>query len=169
MAQKDNGPSGPQSQDRAGSGERSSPKPVTVGIGASAGGIQALQTFFQALPDHTGAALVVIVHLDPYSHSELSRILATRTHMPVVQVEATAKLEANRVYVIPPDRHLQITDHDISAVKFDEPRGQRAPIDLFFRSLAGKGDGIAVIMSGAGSDGALGVKAVKEAGGIVLV
>jgi two-component system CheB/CheR fusion protein len=149
--------------------ERPSSKPVIVGIGASAGGIQALQTFFQALPDHTGAAFVVIVHLDPYSHSELSRILATRTQMPVIQVEATEKLQANRVYVIPPDRHLQITDHDISAAKFDEPRGQRAPIDLFFRSLAGKGDGIAVILSGAGSDGALGVKAVKEAGGIVLV
>ncbi len=156
-------------QDDTENGARRPSKPVVVGVGASAGGIQALQTFFQALPDHTGAAFVVIVHLDPHSHSELSRILATRTQMPVVQVEATTKLEANRVYVIPPDRRLQITDHDVSAAKFDEPRGQRAPIDLFFRSLAGKGDGIAIILSGAGSDGALGVKAVKEAGGIVLV
>jgi two-component system CheB/CheR fusion protein len=89
--------------------------------------------------------------------------------MSVVQVEAAEKLQANRVYVIPPDRQLQISDHEVSASAFEEPRGQRAPIDLFFRSLAGKGDGIAVILSGAGSDGALGVKAIKEAGGIVLV
>ena len=144
-------------------------KMVVIGIGASAGGIQALQVLFDALPEETGGAFVVVVHLDPHVHSELSRILSARTRMPVVQVEGTQKLEANRVYVIPPDRQLQISDHEISAVKFDEPRGQRAPIDLFFRSLAEHGDGIAVILSGAGADGAVGVKAVKEAGGIIMV
>src|SRR5262245_53025527 len=145
-------------------------KPVTVGIGASAGGIQALQAFFEALPDNSGAAFVVVVHLDPQSRSDLPSILATRTRMPVAQVGAPEKLQANHVYVIPPDRRLHITDHEISAVEFDEPRGQRAPIDLFFRSLAEQhGDGFAVILTGAGADGAVGVRAVKEAGGIIFV
>jgi two-component system CheB/CheR fusion protein len=90
--------------------------------------------------------------------------------MPVVQVRGKEKLEANHVYVIPPDRRLHINDQEISAAEFDEPRGQRAPIDLFFRSLADEhGNGFAVILTGAGSDGAIGVKAVKEAGGIILV
>src|SRR5262249_3380342 len=77
---------------------------------------------------------------------------------------------ADHVYVIPPDRRLHITDHEISARQFDEPRGHRAPIDLFFRSLSEQhGDGFAIILTGAGSDGAIGVRAVKEAGGIILV
>jgi two-component system CheB/CheR fusion protein len=150
--------------------KQQSTKPSIVGIGASAGGIQALQTFFEALPDRTGVAFVVIVHLAPESHSELPRILATRTRMPVTQVHEPASLEPDHVYVIPPDRHLRISDNEISAHQFDSPRGQRAPIDLFFRSLAERhGDGFAIILTGAGSDGAVGLKAVKEAGGIILV
>ena len=145
-------------------------KPVAVGIGASAGGVRALQVFFEALPDDPGAAFVVVVHLDPQSHSELSSILATKTKMPVVQVGETRELQANHVYVIAPGRRLRITDRDISSAEFAEPRGQRAPIDLFFRSLAQQhGDGFAVVMTGAGSDGAVGVKEVKAAGGIILV
>jgi two-component system, chemotaxis family, CheB/CheR fusion protein len=144
--------------------------PVVVGIGASAGGVQALQTLFEALPDKTGAAFAVVVHLDPRIRSELAGILAARTRMPVMQVGEPERLQADHVYVIPPDRRLQITDHEIAAVEFDEPRGRRAPIDLFFRSLAEQhGDGCAVILTGAGSDGTVGVKAVKESGGIILV
>ena len=150
--------------------EKKTKKPAIVAVGASAGGVQALQSLIGALPETTGAAFVIIVHLDPERRSDLAGILANRTRMPVVQVEATQKLEADHVYVIPPDRRLQLIDHEISAVEFDEPRGQRAPIDLFFRSLAERlGDGFAVILSGAGSDGAIGVRAVKEAGGIILV
>jgi len=150
--------------------EQNNKKPVVVGIGASAGGIRALQTFFDALPDDPGAAFVVVVHLDPQVHSELSNILAARTRMPVVQVRGTEKLETNHVYVIAPGSRLNLTDRDISAAEFEEPRGQRAPIDLFFRSLAEQhGDGFAIILTGAGSDGTTGVKEVKEAGGIVLV
>jgi two-component system CheB/CheR fusion protein len=146
------------------------PKPVIVGIGASAGGVQTLQNFFEALPDATGAAFVVVVHLDPKTRSDLAAILATRTRMKVMQVQTTLPLEENHVYIIPPDRRLQITDNHISSKPFDEPRGQRAPIDLFFRSLAEQhGDGFAVILTGAGSDGAVGVRAVKEEGGIILV
>jgi two-component system, chemotaxis family, CheB/CheR fusion protein len=145
-------------------------KPAIVGIGASAGGIRALQDLFEALPERLGATYVVVVHLDPEHQSDLAGILGARTKMPVSQVEATADLEPNHVYVVPPNRRLHITDHEISAVEFDEPRGRRVPIDFFFRSLAERhGDGFAVILSGAGSDGAIGVKAVKEAGGIILV
>ena len=144
--------------------------PIIVAIGASAGGVHALVTLFSALPNDTGAAYVVVVHLDPEHRSELVHIIAARTRMPVVEIATRQHLEPNHVYVIPPDRQLQMVDHEISAREFDEPRGQRSPIDLFFRSLAEKlGDGFAVILSGAGSDGALGVRAVKEAGGIILV
>jgi two-component system, chemotaxis family, CheB/CheR fusion protein len=144
--------------------------PVIVGIGASAGGVKALQALFEGIPSDTNAAFVVIVHLDPEHSSELSNILGACTKMPVAQVGAPTKLLPNHVYVIPPDRRLHITDHEISAAQFDEPRGRRAPIDLFFRSLADQhGDGFAIILTGAGADGAMGVRAVKAAGGIVLV
>jgi two-component system CheB/CheR fusion protein len=149
-------------------------KPVIVGIGASAGGIRALQAFFTALSEisgaDTGAAFVVIVHLDPEFPSELASVLAARTGMPVTQVQGPEQLRPDHVYVIPPDRRLRVSDHEISTAEFDEPRGRRAPIDLFFRSLAAQhGDAFAVILSGAGADGSLGLLEVKEAGGIILV
>jgi two-component system, chemotaxis family, CheB/CheR fusion protein len=145
-------------------------EPVIVAIGASAGGVQALQSLFEEIPANTGAAFIIVVHLDPQFRSELSAIIGARTAMPVIQVEKNIHLEPNHVYVIPPDRRLQVIDHELSATEFDEPRGQRLPIDFLFRSVAQRlGDGFAVILSGAGSDGSLGVRAVKEAGGIILV
>src|SRR5690348_14218321 len=152
------------------SDERPGDRVPIVGIGASAGGIYALSTLFESMPHDIGAAFVVIVHLDPETKSELANILGSRTRLSVVQVQAHSALKPNYVYVIPPDRQLQISDHEVSAVPFDHPRGQRAPIDLFFRSLAQRhGDSFGIILSGAGSDGAGGVKAIKEQGGIVLV
>jgi two-component system CheB/CheR fusion protein len=146
------------------------PRPTVVGIGASAGGIQALSIFLDALPPNTGAAFVVTIHLDPHHKSELPNVLAAHTTLPVAVVDAPVSLEANHVYVVPPDRQLAITDNTISALPFEEPRGHRTPIDSFFRSLAAqRGDGFAVILTGGGSDGALSMKAVKEAGGIILV
>jgi two-component system CheB/CheR fusion protein len=143
---------------------------LVVGIGASAGGVRALQAFFEALPPEPGAAFVVIVHLDPSARSELPEILAAKAKMPAQAVTGTSELRPNCIYVIPPDRQLRMSDGQISATPFDEPRGLRAPIDHFFRSLASQHeDGFAVILTGAGSDGAVGVKAVKEAGGIILV
>src|SRR5262245_18647269 len=139
-------------------------------IGASAGGVTALQAFFEALPSKVGAAFVVIVHLDPEHASELCRIIAARTSMPVIEVTDDEPIEADKVYVIPPNRRLLVSADKISSAPFDEPRGQRAPIDQFFRSVADQhGDGFAIILTGAGSDGALGVKAVKEGGGLILV
>ncbi|HYM16959.1 MAG TPA: chemotaxis protein CheB, partial [Micropepsaceae bacterium] len=145
-------------------------KPPIVGIGASAGGVKALQEFFEHVADNLGAAFVVIVHLDPESRSELPGILSARTKMKVTEVQTTSDLEQDQIYVIPPDRRVIISDHEVSALAFESPRGQRSPIDLFFRSLAERhGYDVAVILTGAGSDGAAGIKAIKEAGGIVIV
>lgn len=143
---------------------------AVVGIGASAGGITALQKFFDALGEDLGAAIVVVLHLDPAHSSELPAILQNHTRMRVLQVSEPARLEANTVYVIPPDRQLLISGESVAATPFHEPRGQRAPIDLLFRSLAEQhGDGYAVVLSGGGADGAVGVRAIQERGGIVLV
>jgi two-component system, chemotaxis family, CheB/CheR fusion protein len=151
-------------------GDQPPRKAPIVGIGASAGGIKPLQTLFEHLPVDLGLTYVVILHMAPEAHSQLASILAARTSMPVETVLGPTALEANHVYVISPDRALSISDHQISSDPFDTPRGQRAPIDTFFRSLAAHHtDGFAIVLSGAGSDGSLGVKAVKEAGGIVLV
>lgn len=147
-----------------------SPRVPVIGIGGSAGSIFALQKLFDRLPEKLGAALVVIVHLDPDHSSELANIIAAHTRLRVVQVNGPLGLEADTVYVIPPDRRLQVTGDVIATAPFDEPRGRRAPIDLFFRSLAEQhGDGCAVILSGGGSDGSVGVRAIKEKGGVILV
>jgi len=160
------------SKERLGSANESEvlPRCPVVGIGASAGGVKALQNLFEALPDQLNAAFVVVVHLDPNRQSELASILAGRTEMPVAQVSGTMKLEPNRVYVIPPNRRLVISHNEIGTAEFDEPRGRRLPIDQFFCSMAEhRGDGVAIVLTGSGADGALGIKAVKEAGGVVLV
>ncbi|MGD9968164.1 MAG: chemotaxis protein CheB [Hyphomonadaceae bacterium] len=142
----------------------------TVAIGSSAGGVGALQTLFQHMPTNLGVAFVVVAHLEPTYRSELVPILQRRTSMAVYQVNAKTPLKPNCVYVIPPDRRLVISDGDISSLPFEEPRGQRAPIDLFFRSLAEQhGDGFAIVLTGAGADGVVGIKAIKEAGGVILV
>lgn len=150
-----------------------SPPSIPVcGIGASAGGIEALQEFFAALQPDLGLAYVVVVHLAPDRKSELPHILERRTTMPVRQVGDHDKVELapDTIYVIAPDRKLEITDSSVGASHFERPRGQRNAIDLFLRSLAAThGDGFAVVLSGSGSDGALGAKAIKEGGGLVLV
>jgi two-component system CheB/CheR fusion protein len=160
----------PSSNGKGSGDEAASKRFPTVGIGTSAGGVHTLQTFFESLPDGVNAAFVVVVHLDPSHQSELPSILAARTRMPVTQVTGRIPLEPRRVYVIPPNRQLIVADRHLAVTEFDEPRWRRAPIDIFFRSLAAqKGDDFAIVLSGAGSDGSLGIKAIKEAGGIILV
>ncbi|WP_192845075.1 chemotaxis protein CheB [Aureimonas sp. AU20] len=154
--------------------EPSSSLPIVLtpicAVGASAGGIVALQHLFRDLPDNLGLAYVVVIHLSPDHPSALPEILATCTNMPVQQVVDTLRIEPDHVYIIAPDRELVIDGDDVAARPFVEPRGQRAPIDLLLRSVArGRGDGIAVILSGGGSDGAQGVRTSKEAGGTILV
>lgn len=143
---------------------------TVVGIGASAGGLKALQTFFEALPDNTGMAYVVITHLHPEHESHLAELLQRYTHMPVRQVDGLVHVEKDHVYVIPPNRRLVMEDSQIDLTEFKEPRGQRAPIDYFFRSLArGHPNSVGIILSGGGTDGAVGVKAIKEEGGLLMV
>ena len=124
MADDDEVSGGPRPTQEVGT---SPTEPVIVAVGASAGGIQALQALFGSLPHNTGATFVVVVHLDPERRSDLPGILAARTSMPVTQVRGNTKLEANHVYVIPPDRRLQLIDHEISAEKFDEPTCRTVP------------------------------------------
>ncbi len=149
--------------------DREQPVIPVCAIGASAGGVKALQSLFAELSDDLGLAYVVVVHLAPDHPSQLSEILAGKTAMPVLQVDDSPELKANQVYVIAPDRELVIEDDHVTSRPISVPRGRRAPIDLFFRSVAhARGDGLAVVLSGAGSDGALGVKAIKEAGGVIF-
>jgi two-component system, chemotaxis family, CheB/CheR fusion protein len=144
---------------------------TVVGIGASAGGIKALKEFFERMPSDTGMAFVVIVHLSQEHESNLAGILQACTAMPVTQVREMVTIEPDHVYVIPPSNHLAMID---GVIKLTEPeliRGKRLPIDLFLRTLAeahGK-NGVAVILSGTGSDGTLGLKRIKENGGMVFV
>ena len=146
--------------------------PSIVGIGASAGGIEAIRSFFAALPRDLGHAYVVILHLSPNHRSDLAIIIDKSTQMPVTEVAngMSIRLAANHVYVISPDRQLEISNGSIQASKFEKPRGQRRPIDTLFDSLAkSKVDGFCVVLSGSGSDGLLGAVAVHEQGGIILV
>jgi two-component system CheB/CheR fusion protein len=141
-----------------------------VGIGASAGGLHALQSFFEALPQSTGMAYVVITHMDPEHESHLPELLQRHTSMSVRQVNGLVAVEKDRVYVIPPNRRLVMEDDHIDTAAFQEPRGQRAPVDYFFRSLASAHpNAVAIILSGGGTDGAVGVKAIKEEGGLLMV
>ena len=158
-------------EDNGEQAEQNNHQPILVAMGASAGGIRALQSFFAAIPEKTGAAFVVVVHLDPERRSELPNILRARTHMPVVQVENRREaLSGPRLCDSAGQAAADRRPRNRSVAISTSRAGSAAPIDLFFRSVAERhGDGFAVILSGAGSDGALGVRAVKEAGGIILV
>src|SRR5215211_2116587 len=143
---------------------------TVVGIGASAGGLKALEAFFESVPGDTGLVYVVITHLHPEHESHLAELLQRHTQMPVQQVSGLVGVEKDHVYVIPPNRRLVMEDSQIDLSEFKEPRGQRAPIDYFFRSLArGHPNSVGIILSGGGTDGAVGVKAIKEEGGLLMV
>jgi len=145
-------------------------KPLIVGIGASAGGLEALQRFFKALPEDNGVAFVVIVHLNPDYESTLSALLQLHTPLRVRQVTGRIKIEQGCVYVIPPSKNLSVSEGHLELTEFEQPRWQRAPIDLFFRSLARvPGGGVGILLSGGGTDGTVGLKTIKEQGGLVMV
>lgn len=144
-----------------------------VGIGASAGGLEAFRTFLEHLPEEPGMAFVLVQHLDPEHESELPTLLQRVTGIEVVQVENDGgmALEPNTVYVIPPARNMTIDGGKLHLSEMDEPRAERAPIDHFFRSLAEsqEGNAVGVVLSGSGSGGTNGLKRIKERGGITLV
>ncbi|HUF11583.1 MAG TPA: chemotaxis protein CheB [Longimicrobiales bacterium] len=145
------------------------PRLGIVGIGASAGGLKALQAFFEAVTVDSGLAYVVIMHLDPERKSRIAALLQDRTRVPVTMVTGTTQVEANHIYVIPPGHDLEMTGDSIGLVARGD-RPQHLPIDLFFRSLARVqgADAIAVVLSGTGEDGTAGVRGVKERGGITV-
>jgi two-component system CheB/CheR fusion protein len=144
---------------------------LIVGIGASAGGIRPLRDFFENIPVDSGCAYVVILHLSPEFESRLAEILQGKTSIPVQQVRDTVKVQANHAYVIPPNKSLQMYDGMLTLKPVTSFEERRAPIDIFFRTLADNHDArsVAVILSGTGADGSMGVKRVKERGGIIIV
>ena len=142
-----------------------------VGLGASAGALQAYSAFFDVIPADTGAAYVLVHHVDPDHKSLMADLLTKHTKMPVVLAEDQSPIQADHVYVIPPNNYLEIRQGVLHLSEPTDRRGTRLPIDLFLKSLAkdlGK-NAIAVILSGTGSDGSAAIREIKEHGGIVLV
>lgn len=142
-----------------------------VGMGGSAGSLEAFEQFFARMPPSSGLAFVLVSHLDPTHKGMMPELLSRVTTLPVVQAEEGMPVKANQVHIIPPNKDMSILR---GVLHLHEPAGQRgvrAPIDLFLRHLAEdqQDRAIAVIMSGMGADGTLGVKAVKEHLGLALV
>ncbi|HJA12696.1 MAG TPA: PAS domain-containing protein [Candidatus Mediterraneibacter merdipullorum] len=144
--------------------------PLIAGIGASAGGLEALQQFFQHMPGNSGLSFVVIQHLSPDYKSLMADILGKHTEMTVLQAENGMEVCPDTVYLIPPKKNMTLKGGRLMLTDYIHGTLNH-PIDAFFTSLAQEqGDrGIAVVMSGTGSDGTSGIKAVKERGGLVII
>ncbi|MEO5717288.1 MAG: PAS domain S-box protein [Chthoniobacterales bacterium] len=143
---------------------------AVVGLGASAGGVAPLQQFFADMPADTGLAFVVVMHLSPEHESNLAAILQQKTSMPVTQVTGPIRVQANQVYVIPPNNQLMFEDGHLQLIRPQQTRGRRTTIDLFFRTLAqAYGQrAVSVILSGSDSDGSIGLKHVRAQGGVTI-
>jgi two-component system, chemotaxis family, CheB/CheR fusion protein len=141
-----------------------------VAIGGSAGSHHALQNFFQAMPEKPGVAFVVVLHLSPEHESTMPMIVGRWTKMQVFAATDGMKVEANCVYVIPPGKHLWSTNGHLQLTRLEPERGRRVAVDLFFRSLADTHGphATAVVLSGADSDGTIGIKRIKERGGLTI-
>lgn len=141
-----------------------------VGVGASAGGLKALESLFKGMPAEPGMAFVVITHLAPDRESLLGEILSRHAAMPIVSARDGQAVEPNRIYVLPPNSILSIKDRRLQLREMEAPHHERTPIDIFFSSLAADcGEySVGVVLSGSGRDGVLGVKAIKEHGGVTL-
>lgn len=144
---------------------------VVVGIGASAGGIQAIRQFFEGVPADSGIAYVVILHLSPDHDSHLAEVLQVAAPIPVSQVVDQVEVVPDHVYVIPPDKSLTMEDGLLSVSPRLSIEERRAPVDIFFRTLAqSRGRmAVSVILSGTGANGSMGLKRIKELGGLTLV
>ncbi len=142
-----------------------------VGIGASAGGLEAIEQFLANVPENSGMAYVVVQHLDPTHKGMLPELLQRISKMEVLQVKNRMLVRANCVYVIPPNKTMSISKGLLHLHKPLQSRGQRLPIDFFFCSLAEERRelSIGIILSGMGSDGSLGLRAIKEKDGIAMV
>ncbi|MBC2606621.1 chemotaxis protein CheB [Pelagicoccus albus] len=149
--------------------ESNQPKYI-VGIGASAGGLEALVQLFSATPANTGLAFVVVQHLSPDFKSVMDELLARHTDMPIHLVEDRVEIEANTVYLIPPKKEMVLLDNRLLLTDKDPTKSLSLPIDVFFRTLAqDKGEkAIAVVLSGTGSDGSRGIVDIHDEGGVVF-
>jgi chemotaxis methyl-accepting protein methylase len=142
-----------------------------VGIGASAGGLEALDQFLRHVPKSSGVAFIIVQHLDPTHKGIIVELLQRATIMPVIQVKDRMKVKPDCVYVIPPNKDMSILHGVLHLLSPVAPRGLRLPVDFFFRSLADdrQDRSIGIILSGMGSDGTLGLQAIKEKAGVVFV
>ena len=143
---------------------------VVVGVGASAGGLEALSDLLANLPEKTGMAVVVVQHLDPQHESRLSNLLSRVTHLPVLEATQDLAVQSDHVYVIPRNMTMTIAQGVLQLAPRGGVRGTHLPIDLFLKSLAEdrQSAAIGVILSGTGSDGTLGMEEIKAAGGITF-
>ena len=141
-----------------------------VGIGASAGGLDALERLLANVPPNSGLAYIVVQHLDPTHKAMLTELLQRVTAMPVREAEASMRVEPDTVYVIPPNTELTVVAATLHLALPSQRRGMRLPIDVLFASLArDQGENaIGVVLSGMGSDGTLGLQAIKSLGGLTL-
>ncbi|HEX3999128.1 MAG TPA: chemotaxis protein CheB [Pirellulales bacterium] len=141
-----------------------------IGIGASAGGLEALKRFFSKMPKRLGMAIVLVPHLDPKHKSMMVELLSKQTDLPVTEANENVLVERDHIYVIPPNRYLSLTDRHFSLVKPEEGRAMAIAIDGFFRSLAADAEerAIGIVLSGTGNYGVAGLREIKIAGGIVL-
>ncbi len=144
---------------------------LVIGIGASAGGLDACRKFLAAMPPQSGMAIVVVMHLDPDRESHIAKIFKTSTAMEVVQVSVPKRLEPDHVYVIVPDSSLEIQGGVLIPNKPHDPHGYRHPVDALFTSLAKdqKELAVGIVMSGTGSNGSSGILDIKAHGGLCLV
>jgi two-component system CheB/CheR fusion protein len=142
-----------------------------VGVGASAGGLEALEALFGAMPEHTGMAFVVILHLKPDYKAMTAELLARKTALAVKEAQDGEKVRPDHVYVIPPGRDLQIYKGALQLMEPQHDNRPRTPIDTFFHSLAtDQGErAVCIILSGMGSDGSLGLRDIKTELGMVMV
>jgi two-component system, chemotaxis family, CheB/CheR fusion protein len=151
--------------------ESASSLALVVGVGASAGGIAALQKMFARVPADSGAAYIVVLHLSPDYESHLAQVLQATTPVPVIRVADRTRLRANAIYVVPPNASLTVEAGDVVLAPITTSEQRHAPVDILFRSLAVAFGplGAAVVLSGTGSNGSNGVKWIKEHGGLTIV
>ncbi|WP_394836159.1 response regulator [Pendulispora rubella] len=145
--------------------------PFVVGIGASAGGLEALERFFDCLPNDTNMAFVVVQHLSPDFKSLMDELLARHTELPICLVEDGMTIEPNHVYLIPPKKEMIISGGKLLLSERDRQQELTLPIDVFFRSLAQdcRERAVAIVLSGGGTDGSRGIRDVFDSGGLVIV
>lgn len=144
---------------------------IVVAVGASAGGLEALNNFFTSVPEDSDYTYFIVQHLSPDHKSLMAELLSKKTQVPITEIKNDAEIERNHIYVIPPSKNLVIEQRQLKLI--DKPKGSQLnlPIDIFFESLAKefRQNAIGIILSGTGSDGSRGIRYIKEEGGLVLV